>query len=98
VRRVVKDVLGGPERRRGVPKSRRKRSETYRFQVKKQSLLLYFTSSVPTAHLQMEETVFIVSTGYFPRSVSAPSRMPSTPSSTALATSVASARVGLEGH
>mmetsp|Transcript_11605 Transcript_11605/g.29749 ORF Transcript_11605/g.29749 Transcript_11605/m.29749 type:complete len:256 (-) Transcript_11605:849-1616(-) len=43
----------------------------------------------------MLTTVRTVSTGYRPRSVSAPSRMPSTPSRTAFATSVASARVGL---
>mmetsp|Transcript_41285 Transcript_41285/g.74231 ORF Transcript_41285/g.74231 Transcript_41285/m.74231 type:complete len:201 (-) Transcript_41285:144-746(-) len=42
----------------------------------------------------MPTTVRIVCTGYSPRRVSAPSNMPSTPSSTALATSVASARVG----
>mmetsp|Transcript_22889 Transcript_22889/g.58376 ORF Transcript_22889/g.58376 Transcript_22889/m.58376 type:complete len:221 (-) Transcript_22889:728-1390(-) len=42
----------------------------------------------------MEATVRTASSGYLPRRVSAPSRMPSTPSSTALATSVASARVG----
>ena len=46
------------------------------------------------SHLQMEATVLTVSTGYLPLSVSAPSRMPSTPSRTAFATSVASARVG----
>ena len=45
-------------------------------------------------HLHILLTVLHVSTGYFPRSVSAPNRMPSTPSSTAFATSVASARVG----
>lgn len=67
----------------------------------RKSQLLWLTRS-PTSpcfpphppHLQMDATVLTVSTGYLPLSVSAPSRMPSTPSSTALATSVASARVG----
>ena len=47
-----------------------------------------YTSS---AWRQMLSTVFTVSTGYFPRRVSAPSMTPSTLSSTRLATSVASA-------
>mmetsp|Transcript_22192 Transcript_22192/g.37951 ORF Transcript_22192/g.37951 Transcript_22192/m.37951 type:complete len:221 (-) Transcript_22192:525-1187(-) len=42
----------------------------------------------------MEAMVLTDSNGYLPRSVSAPSRKPSAPSNTALATSVASARVG----
>ena len=47
------------------------------------------------SYLQMSVTVLRVNTGYFPRNVSEASRIPSAPSRTRLATSVASALVGL---
>mmetsp|Transcript_22978 Transcript_22978/g.58773 ORF Transcript_22978/g.58773 Transcript_22978/m.58773 type:complete len:367 (-) Transcript_22978:75-1175(-) len=51
-------------------------------------------SNTSSAARQMALTVRTVSTGYLPRKVSDPSSTPSAPSSTRLATSVASARVG----